>query len=257
MSDYHPQARSVPAAGASMAVDAGLRSFMLGVYNKMGLGLLLSAALAYASVTVEPITQFVFGTPFYFVVLFGPLAILLISNFALRNPSPTAANVIYWSVVSLMGLSLGGILMYYTRSPDGTLDGDGMLTVAKAFLTTSAAFGALSLWGYTTKRDLTGFGTFLMMGLFGLIAAMLVNLGFAAFTGHEITGLSFAISVIGVLVFAGLTAYDTQALKFSYYQLGGNGRALSVVTTFGALRLYLDFINLFLFILRLMGGGRR
>ncbi|MFZ2031122.1 MAG: Bax inhibitor-1/YccA family protein [Vitreimonas sp.] len=250
MSDYHPQARSVPAGQADMAVDAGLRSFMLGIYNKMALGLLLSAALAYASVTVEPIAQFVFGTPFYFVVLFGPLAILLVSSFVMRNPSPMAANIVYWSVVSLMGISLGAILMSYARAPDG------IATVAKAFLTTAVSFGALSLWGYTTKRDLTGFGTFLMMGLFGLIAAMLVNVGFAAFTGHEITGLSLAISVIGVLVFAGLTAYDTQALKFSYYQLGGNARGMAVATTYGALRLYLDFINLFLFILRLMGGRR-
>jgi len=250
MSDYHPQARSIPADRADMAVDAGLRSFMLGVYNKMSLGLLLSATLAYASVTVEPIAQFVFGTPFYFVVLFGPLAILLVSSFVMRNPSPMAANIVYWSVVSLMGISLGAILMSYARAPDG------IATIAKAFLTTAVSFGALSLWGYTTKRDLTGFGTFLMMGLFGLIAAMLVNFGFAAFTGHEITGLSLAISVIGVLVFAGLTAYDTQALKFSYYQLGGNERGMAVATTYGALRLYLDFINLFLFILRLMGGRR-
>jgi FtsH-binding integral membrane protein len=250
MSDYHPQARSVPAGQADMAVDVGLRSFMLGIYNKMALGLLLSAGLAYASVTVEPIAQFVFGTPFYFVVLFGPLAILLVSSFVMRNPSPVAANIVYWSVVSLMGISLGAILMSYARAPDG------IATVAKAFLTTAVSFGALSLWGYTTKRDLTGFGTFLMMGLFGLIAAMVVNFGFAAFTGHEITGLSLAISVIGVLVFAGLTAYDTQALKFSYYQLGGNARGMAVATTYGALRLYLDFINLFLFILRLMGGRR-
>jgi hypothetical protein len=250
MSDYHPQARSVPAGQADMAVDVGLRSFMLGIYNKMALGLLLSAALAYASVTIEPIAQFVFGTPFYFVVLFGPLAILLVSSFVMRNPSPMAANIVYWSVVSLMGISLGAILMSYARAPDG------IATVAKAFLTTAVSFGALSLWGYTTKRDLTGFGTFLMMGLFGLIAAMVVNFGFAAFTGHEITGLSLAISVIGVLVFAGLTAYDTQALKFSYYQLGGNARGMAVATTYGALRLYLDFINLFLFILRLMGGRR-
>ncbi len=243
MSDYHPQARA-PAGSADMAVDAGLRSFMLGVYNKMGLGLLLSAALAYASVTVEPVAQFVFGTPFYFVVLFGPLAILLISSFALRNPSPTAANLIYWSVVSLLGISLGAILMSYARAPDG------ILTVAKAFLITSASFGALSLWGYTTKRDLSGFGTFLFMGLVGLVIASLVNLFIVS------SALSFAISVIGVLVFAGLTAYDTQGLKYAYYQLAGDQRGMAVATTFGALRLYLDFINLFLFILRLMGGRR-
>ena len=244
MNDYHPQARGVPAGQADMAVDAGLRSFMLGVYNKMALGLLLSAVLAYASVSIEPVTQFVFGTPFYFVVLFGPLAILLVSSFALRNPSPTAANLIYWSVVSLLGISLGAILMSYARAPDG------IVTVAKAFLITSASFGALSLWGYTTKRDLSGFGTFLFMGLVGVVIASIANMFIVS------SALSFAISVIGVLVFAGLTAYDTQGLKYSYYQLGGDQRGLAVVTTFGALRLYLDFINLFLFILRLMGGRR-
>lgn len=246
MNDIFGQTRTVPTGRADMAVDAGLRSFMLGVYNKMALGLLLSAALAYVSASVPVITALVFGTPLYYVVMFGPIAILLISTFAMRNPSPTAANLVYWSVVSLLGISLGGILLTYRVVPDG------LQTVAKAFLITSITFGALSLWGYTTKKDLTGFGTFLMMGLIGIIVASLVNFGFAAFTGHEITGLSFAISVVGVLVFAGLTAYDTQRLKYMYYNIGGDARAASVGTTFGALSLYLDFINLFLFILRLM-----
>lgn len=248
MSDFN--ARSIPADRTDMSVDAGLRSFMLGIYNKMALGLVLSAVLAYAAGTIPVVAQLVFGTPLYFVVLFGPLAILLISSFVLRNPSPAAANFVYWSVVSLLGLSLGSLLIQYRVVPDG------LTTIAKAFLITAATFGALSLWGYTTKRDLTGFGTFLMMGLFGIIIASLVNFGFAYFTGHEITGLSFAISVIGVLVFAGLTAWDTQQLKYLYYHLGGDARATSVQTTYGALRLYLDFINLFLFILRLMGGRR-
>jgi FtsH-binding integral membrane protein len=240
MSDYHFQTRSIPAGRADMAVDAGLRAFMLGVYNKMGLGLLLSAVLAYVSATVAPVTQLVFGTPLVWVVMFGPLAILLISSFAMRNPSPAAANLVYWTVVSLIGTGLGAILLYYARVPDG------ILTVAKAFLVTAAAFGALSLWGYTTKRDLTGFGTFLIMGLFGLIIAMIVNMFIAS------SALSFAISVIGVLVFAGLTAFDTQRLKFMYYQIGGDQRAASVATTFGALSLYINFINLFQFILSLM-----
>jgi FtsH-binding integral membrane protein len=240
MSDYHFQTRSIPSGRADMAVDAGLRAFMLGVYNKMGLGLLLSAVLAYVSATVPPVTQLVFGTPLVWVVMFGPLAILLISSFAMRNPSPAAANLVYWTVVSLIGTGLGAILIYYARVPDG------ILTVAKDFLVTSAAFGALSLWGYTTKRDLTGFGTFLIMGLFGLIIAMVVNMFIAS------SALSFAISVIGVLVFAGLTAFDTQRLKFMYYQVGGDQRAASVATTFGALSLYINFVNLFQFILSLM-----
>jgi FtsH-binding integral membrane protein len=240
MSDYQSQARSIPTGRADMAVDAGLRSFMLGVYNKMALGLLLSAVLAYVSATVQPVTQIVFGTPLVWVVMFGPIAILLISSFTMRNPSPAAANLVYWSVVSLIGTGLGALLIVYARMPDG------IMTVAKAFLVTAASFGALSLWGYTTKRDLTGFGTFLIMGVFGLIIAMIVNMFIQS------SALSFAISVIGVLVFAGLTAFDTQRLKFMYYQLGGNERAMSVATTFGALSLYINFINLFQFILSLM-----
>jgi uncharacterized protein len=240
MSDYHSQARSVPTGRADMAVDAGLRAFMLGVYNKMALGLLLSAVLAYVAATVQPVTQIVFGTPLVWVVMFGPIAILLISSFTMRNPSPVAANIVYWSVVSLIGTGMGALLMYYANIPNG------ILTVAKAFLVTAASFGALSLWGYTTKRDLTGFGTFLFMGLIGLIIASIVNMFIAS------SALSFAISVIGVLVFAGLTAFDTQRLKFMYYQVGGDARAASVTTTFGALSLYINFINLFQFILSLM-----
>jgi hypothetical protein len=158
----------------------------------------------------------------------------------MRNPSPTAAGIIYWSVVSLIGISMGAIVFAYARIPDG------MTTVAKAFLITSASFGALSLWGYTTKRDLTGFGVFLFMGVVGIIIASIVNLFVQS------SALSFAISVIGVLVFAGLTAWDTQRLKFMYYEIAGDARRMAVATTQGALALYLDFINMFMFILRLM-----
>ncbi len=253
MSDFFGGARTAPAR-ADMAVDAGLRAFMLGVFNKMGLGLLLSAVLAYVAGTVAPVTQFVFGTPFIFVVMFGPLAILLISSFAMRNPSPLGANLIYWSVVSLIGVSIG---YWFLRATLGQMGGSveaGMLTIVKAFLVTSLTFGALSLWGYTTKRDLTGFGSFLMMGLFGIIIASLVNFGFAAFTGAPIRGLDLIISIFGVLIFAGLTAYDTQRLKYMYYELGGDARSMSVATTYGALNLYLNFINLFQFIMRLMSS---
>lgn len=246
MSDYHTGARSIPAGRADMAVDAGLRSFMLGVYNKMALGLLLSAVLAYVAGTVAPVTQFVFQTPFVFVVMFGPLAILLISTFAVRNPSPTAANLIYWSVVSLIGVSLG---YWILRAAAGQLGGTyeaGMLTIMKAFLVTATAFGALSLYGYTTKKDLSGWGTFLIMGVIGLVIASIVNMFLAS------SALSFAISVIGVLLFAGLTAFDTQRLKYMYFEVGGDARARSVTTTFGALSLYINFINMFQFILSLM-----
>lgn len=239
MTDYHGHTRAIPGT-ADMAVDAGLRSFMLGIYNKMGLGLLLSGILAYVVGTTPALYMTLLTPPLAYVVMFGPLAILLISSFTMRNPSPVAANLVYWSVVTLIGVSMGAIVFAYARIPDG------MTIVAKAFLITSASFGALSLWGYTTKRDLTGFGTFLIMGLIGLIIASIVNMFLQS------SMMSFIISVIGVLVFAGLTAFDTQRLKFMYYQLGGDQRAMAVGTTFGALSLYLNFINLFQFILSLL-----
>lgn len=240
MSDYHYQTGSIPAGRADMAVDAGLRAFMLGIYNKMALGLAISAALAWVVGTTPALFNTLLTPPLAYAVMFGPLAILLISSFTMRNPSPTAANLVYWSVVSLIGVGMGAIVFAYARIPDG------MTIVAKAFLVTAASFGALSLWGYTTKRDLSGFGTFLIMGLVGLIIASIVNMFIAS------SVMSFAISVIGVLVFAGLTAFDTQRLKYMYYQIGGDARAASVGTTFGALSLYLNFINLFQFILSLM-----
>ncbi|MGE0594737.1 MAG: Bax inhibitor-1 family protein [Hyphomonadaceae bacterium] len=239
MTDYHSQTRTLPGS-ADMAVDSGLRSYMLGIYNKMALGLLLSGALAWFVGTTPALFSTLLTPPLAYAVMFGPLAILLISSFTMRNPSPVAANLVYWSVVTLIGVGMGAIVYAYARIPDG------MTIVAKAFLVTAASFGALSLWGYTTKKDLSGWGTFLIMGLVGLIIASIVNMFIAS------SALSFAISVIGVLVFAGLTAFDTQRLKFMYYQLGGDTRAMSVATTFGALSLYLNFINLFQFILSLL-----
>jgi FtsH-binding integral membrane protein len=230
-----------PRAGSmDMSVDAGLRSFMLGVYNKMALGLVLSAALAFGVASYEPAMALIFGTPLRWVVMFGPIGLLLISSFAMRNPSPTAASALYWAVVSLIGIGMGALVFSYARIPNG------MELVAKAFLTTAISFGALSLWGYTTKRDLTGFGSFLMMGLIGLIIASVINL----FLQSDMMG--FIISAVGVLVFAGLTAFDTQRLKYSYYEMGGDVRAISVATTYGALSLYINFINMFQMILSLM-----
>jgi uncharacterized protein len=246
MNDYLSQARSIPTGRADMAVDAGLRAFMLGVYNKMALGLLVSAGLAYAAATIEPLRQFFFFTPMLYVVMFGPLALIFISMFAMRNPSPTGANVLYWSIVALIGIGLGATLMFYAGRPGGLMD------VVKAFLVTSATFGALSLWGYTTKKDMSGWGVFLMMGVIGMVIASLVNFGFAAFTGAGIENFSFIISIIGVLLFSAITAWETQQLKYQYYQLGGDQRAMSVATTYGALNLYITFINLFRFILTLL-----
>lgn len=226
-----------------MSVDAGLRSFMLGVYNKMGLGLVLSALIAYAVGSVPVLTQLVFGTPLKFVVMFGPIGLLLVASFAMKRPSPLATGLVYWTVASLIGASLGA---WVVSARMGL--GVDFTTIGKAFFVTASAFGGLSLWGYTTRRDLSVFGTFLIMGVIGLVVASVVNM----FVQSSMMG--FVISLLGVLVFAGLTAFDTQRLKHEYYTLEGDQRALSVATNWGALSMYLNFVNLFQFILALMSG---
>ena len=233
-------------ADMDMAVNQGLRSFMLGVYNKMAIGLLLTAGISYAMATIVPasVLAVVYTAPLVWVVMFAPLAILLISSFAMRKPSPLGANLVYWSVVSLIGVSMGLIIMTYLRQPDG------MEIIAKAFLTTAIAFGGLSLWGYTTKKDLSGWGTFLIMGVVGIIVASILNMFL-----FQSSMMHMIISVVGLLIFAGLTAYDTQRLKRMYYSIQGDVRAMSVATTYGALSLYLDFVNMFQFLLALMSGG--
>ena len=248
MSDYNRDyARSVPADRADMSVDAGLRSFMLGVYNKMALGLVLSAALAFLTSSFPPVRDLMFtvanGRVGYsilgMVVAFAPLGVLLFSGFAMKNQSPKTASIVYWTVVSLIGASMGVLALRYT----GT-------SIASTFLITATAFGGLSLFGYTTKKDLSGMGSFLIMGVIGLIIASVVNIFLAS------SMMQFIISVLGVLIFAGLTAYDTQRLKMTYYDLGGNQAAMGVATSYGALSLYLDFINMFQFLLALFGDRR-
>jgi uncharacterized protein len=249
MNDFsRQQAGAIPSGRADMAVDAGLRSFMLGVYNKMALGLVISGALAYIAATVEPIRNVVLAPPLVYAVMFGPLVLLLVSMFTMKNPSPTGANLLYWSIVFLMGTGLGVTLLVYGGQPGGMMD------IAKAFFITAAAFGALSLWGYTTKKDISGWGSFLIMGVFGMIIASLVNFGVAAFTGAPIAGFSFIISIIGVLLFSAITAWETQQLKYTYYEVAGDARSMAVATTYGALNLYITFINLFRFILSLVSS---
>jgi FtsH-binding integral membrane protein len=248
MSDFNRgYSRPTPAV-ADMGIDAGLRAFMLGVYNKVGLGLVLSAALAWVTGTYEPVQRLLFNvdatgrlsyTILGLVVAFAPLGILLTQMF-MRRTSPQAAAVTYWSIVSLIGASFGLLFIIYSD-----------VSIFQTFLVTAAAFGGLSLIGYTTKRDLSGFGSFLIMGLWGLIFASL-----ATFFFHS-PALYFVINLVGVLIFAGLIAFDTQRMKMTYYQLGGDQAAMSVATSYGALSLYLDFINLFRFLLYFMGGSRR
>jgi FtsH-binding integral membrane protein len=236
--EYAPQtAHQAP----SMALDAGLRSYMLGIYNKMSLGLALSAAIAWAVGSVPALSSMVFGTPLRYVVMFGPLALLLVAAFAMRRPSPLAANLLYWSVATLIGASLGAWVLAANLGA-----GAGFLTIAKAFFITAGAFGALSLWGYTTRRDLSAMGTVLVMGVVGLVLASLANLFFQS------SLLGFIISLVGVAVFSALTAFDTQRLKQEYYVLEAGSREMAAATSLGALSLYLNFVNLFQFILSIL-----
>jgi len=250
MSDSNRGYTSPISARADMAVDAGLRGFMLGVYNKLALGLILSAALAYVTSSLPAARDLLYVTDpesgrlagftlLGTVVRFSPLAVILFGAFSRRTITPRSAGIYYWTVVALIGAGLGVWFLVYQ-----------IPSVFMTFLITAASFGALSLVGYTTKKDLTGFGNFLIMGLFGIIIAM-----FANYFMH-IEGLAFIVNILGVLIFAGLTAYDTQRLKLSYYQLGGDQAAMSVATNYGALSLYLNFINLFQFLLSFTGSRR-
>jgi FtsH-binding integral membrane protein len=241
--------RTVPAARADMAVDAGLRSFMIGVYNKVALGLVLSGAIAYVTSSVPAVRGLLFVvdeagrlrgmTVLGMIVAFAPLVILFGAAFAMRNASPRSSGILYWSIVSLIGASLGVLVLTYTGQ-----------SIATTFFVTAASFGALSLFGYTTKRDLSPIGSFLIVGVFGLIVASIVNMFLRS------DAMAFVISAAGVLIFAGLIAYDTQRLKAVYYELGANEADRGVATNFGALTLYINFINLFQFLLRLMGQRR-
>ena len=249
MSDFNRgYTRTIPADRADMSVDAGLRSFMLGVYNKVALGLVLSAALAYLTGQFAPVRDLLYVqnaaggwgmTPLGMIVAFAPLAVMLFGMFALRNATPRSSGILYWTIVALIGAGLGGLTLVYTGG-----------SIASTFLITATAFGGLSLFGYTTKKDLTGFGSFLLVGLIGLVIASIVNL----FLANSM--LQFMISVVGVFIFAGLIAYDTQRLKMTYYELGGNTAAMGVATNYGALSLYINFINLFQFLLQFFGQRR-
>ena len=235
-------------ATPDMAIDVGLRNFMLGVYNKVALGLVISAGLAWVTGMYPPARAFLFRmdgaghvgyTMLGMVIAFAPLGILLFQGFA-RRQTAQMASLTYWAIVSLIGASLGMVFLMYSG-----------VGVFQTFLVTAAAFGGLSLVGYTTKRDLSGMASFLIMGVWGLIFASI-----ATFFFHS-PALVFAINLIGVAVFAGLIAADTQRLKMMYYQIGGDEAAMSVATSYGALSLYLDFVNLFRFLLFFMGGSRR
>ena len=236
-------------AGAAQAeLDQGLRSYMLSVYNYMTSGVLLTGISAYLLANTGLRDVFfseLAARPGHFapnmlgmIAMFAPLGLALFFGMRIHKMSVGTAQAVFWVFASVMGVSIASILLQYTGA-----------SVARVFFISAAAFGGLSLYGYTTKRSLSGFGSFLIMGLIGLVVASIVNIFLAS------SALQFAISVIGVLVFAGLTAYDTQRIK-DVYSENYDSASLGKLAISGALTLYLDFINLFIMLMQLFGQRR-
>jgi len=255
MSDYDRFANARVGAGYARsgagALDQGLRAYMLGVYNYMALGLGVTGLVAWAAFALadvhfaggRPISASGFGEAIYFsnlrwLVVLSPLALVFYLSAKINTMSVTAARTAFLTFAGLIGLSLSALLLVYTEA-----------SIARVFFETAAAFGALSLYGYTTRRSLSAMGSFMAMGLFGLIIAMVVNMFLQS------TGLQWALSVLGIVIFAGLTAWDTQAIKENYYA-GDAYVASEKKAIFGALKLYLDFINMFQMLLMLSGSRR-
>ena len=230
--------RAKNAQSSLSEVDIGLRQYMLRVYNYMGGGLALTGLVAYFGAT-SGFYASVAGTPLFWIVLLAPLALVFFLSFRIERMSLGAAQLSFWAYAGLVGLSLSGIFLIYTGE-----------SIARVFFISAATFGATSLYGYTTRTDLSRFGSFLFMGLIGIVIAGLVNLFLAS------SALQFAISVVGVLVFTGLTAYDTQRIKEIF--IAGEGEVIAgKKAIMGALALYLDFLNLFLMLMQLFGDRRR
>ncbi len=252
MSDYDRNyaARSAYGAGQAAAIDAGLRAYMIRIYNYMAAGVALTGVAAWLtfSAAVQTngagqlvLTSFghaIYGGPLMIVLFLGTLGMVFFLSFRISHLQPSTALGLFMVYAALLGVMLSSIFLTYTGA-----------SITRTFFISAASFGALSLYGYTTQRDLSPIGSFLIMGLFGLILAMVVNIFLKS------TGLDFAISAIGVLIFAGLTAWDTQKIK-EMYSANDDGTIMGRKAVMGALTLYLDFINLFLFLLRFMGDRR-
>jgi len=248
MADY--QTIRAGAGVRTAQIDEGLRAHMNKVYSTMSVGMLITAATSWAISGLSTTTgadgqmmltglgQAIYASPLKWLIMFAPLIFVFGFSAGINRMSAATAQTVFYGFAAVMGLSLSSIFLVFTG-----------VSIVTTFLVTAIAFASLSLYGYTTKKDLSAMGTFLMMGLIGLIVAMLVNLFIAS------SALQFAISVIGVLIFAGLTAYDTQSIKTEYIQHAQHGDSewLGKSAIMGALRLYLDFINLFMFLLQFMG----
>jgi len=224
-------------AATQVDIDVGLRDYMLRIYNYMASALALTGIVAYVFAN-SGMYLAIARTPAIWLVMLAPLGLVMVLSFGINRLSAAAAQGIFWLYAALMGISLASVFLLFTGA-----------SVARVFFITAGTFAAMSLYGYTTRRDLSQFGAFLFMGLIGIVIASLVNI----FIGS--TALQFAISVIGVLVFTGLTAYDTQTIKEMYYEGDGYEMA-SKKSVMGALRLYLDFVNLFMMLMQLLGQRR-
>lgn len=233
----------------TLSYDEGLRAYFVKIYNYMALALVMTGAIAFFSAQSEAFLNAMYVIQdgnitgmrgLAWVIMFAPLLLVIILGLGMQGMSLGALLAGYWLYSAIMGLSLSVIFLTFTGE-----------SVARIFFITAAVFGGMSLYGYTTKSYLASFGNFLMMGLWGLIVAMLINLFLQS------SGLQFALSMIGVLIFTGLTAYDTQKLKALYAQSSGSGEWAGKLAVMGALTLYLDFINIFLNLLNLFGKQRK
>jgi FtsH-binding integral membrane protein len=236
------------ATTAADTYDAGLRAHMLRVYNYMAGALALTGITAYVFASTPALLNTIYQvnaqgqlapTIAGWVVLLAPLALVFFLSFRIQHMSQSAAQLTFWGYAALVGASLASIFVVYTNA-----------SIATTFFVTAATFGSMSLYGYTTKRDLSGFGNFLFMGLIGILIASLVNIWLQS------AAMTFVVSVLGVLIFTGLTAWDTQKIKQTYYAIGHDTALIGKAAIMGALSLYLDFLNIFLFLLRFMGDRR-
>ncbi len=239
MSGFNNKTVSFASAASNVSYDASLRQYMVKIYNFMSIALAISGAIAFLVAGSPALMQAIFGTPLAWVVMLAPLGFVFFFTYKLNSISAATAKSYLWIYSALMGLSLSTIFIAYTGA-----------SIARVFFITASTFGAMSLYGYSTKKDLTAMGSFLTMGLIGLIIASIVNIFLKS------SAFEFAISAIGVLIFIGLTAYDTQRIKQSYYQFSGNDEAAGKMAVIGALNLYMDFINLFIMMLRFFGDRK-
>lgn len=225
-------------ATVATGYDAGLRSHMQRVYNYMGGGLVITGLLAWL-VANTALAGIIFGTPLKWLVILAPLGFVMFMQIKMQSLSAATLRGIFWAFCATMGLSMGAVFLVFTNA-----------SIARTFFITAATFGSMSLWGYTTKRDLTGFGSFLMMGVIGLMLAVVVNMFLLS------SMLQWVSSIVGVAIFTGLAAWDTQRIKETY-SAGWGSEANDKLAVFGALSLYMDFINAFQFLLQLTGQTRR